>query len=116
MGSKPKQADIIAYNAWAKRNGEEPHRMKVDSKGLKEQILEELRALAKDRNIRDARKLYQMAKAQEMRDVTQALAKEGLESSVARQVLAPGACRASRPASAASAATLPASLRPGWLP
>ena len=89
MGSKPKQADIIAYNAWAKRNGEAPHAMKVDSKGLKEQILEELRALAKDRNIRDARKLYQMAKAQEMRDVTQALAKEALESLVARQVLAP---------------------------
>ncbi len=57
--------------------------------GARQQILEELRVLARERNIRDARKLYQMAKAQEMRDVTQALAKEALESSVARQVLAP---------------------------
>jgi hypothetical protein len=57
--------------------------------GPKQHILEELRALAHDRNIRDARKLYQLAKAQEMRGVTQALATEALSSSVARQVLAP---------------------------
>jgi negative regulator of sigma E activity len=54
-----------------------------------QQILEELRALADNRNIRDARKLYQLAKAQEMRGVTQALATEALSSSVARQILAP---------------------------
>lgn len=95
MGSRPTQADIAAYNAWARRNNEEPYgagraaRPAPNPDGPKEQILEELRALAKDRNIRDARKLYQMAKAQDMRDVTQALAKEALQSSVARQVLAP---------------------------
>ncbi len=88
MSSRPKPEDIAAYNAWARRNGEEPYAPRT-ADGTKQQILEELRALANDRNIRDARKLYQMAKALEMRDVTQALAKEALESSVARQVLAP---------------------------
>ena len=54
-----------------------------------EQKIEELRQLALDKNIRDARKLYQVAKIQEIRDVTQAMASKALESSVARQVLAP---------------------------
>ena len=54
-----------------------------------EQKLEELRQLAQDKNIRDARKLYQFAKTKEIRDVTQAMAAKALESSVARQVLAP---------------------------
>ena len=92
MGSRPKPEDIAAYNAWARRNGEDAwgvRRPAPNADGPRQQVLEELRALARDRNIRDARKLYQMAKAQEMRDVTQALAKEALESSVARQVLAP---------------------------
>ena len=52
-----------------------------------EQKIEELRQLALDKNIRDARKLYQVAKIQEIRDVTQAMASKALESSVARQVL-----------------------------
>jgi hypothetical protein len=91
MGSRPKAADIANYNAWAKRNGEDAYKGGASNPdgGPRQQILEELRALANDRNIRDARKLYQTAKLLEMRDVTQALATEALSSSVARQVLAP---------------------------
>jgi hypothetical protein len=88
MGSRPTPADIATYNAWARKNGEDAWGVKkesLNSDGPKQQILEELRALADSRNIRDARKLYQTAKAQEMRGVTQALATD----SVARQVLAP---------------------------
>ena len=54
-----------------------------------DQKIEELRQLAYDKNIRDARKLYQYAKTLEIRDVTMALASKALESQVARQVLAP---------------------------
>ena len=54
-----------------------------------EQKLAELRELAHDKNIRDARKLYQYAKTKEIRDVTQAMAAQALESSVAKQILAP---------------------------
>ncbi len=54
-----------------------------------DQKIEELRQLAYDKNIRDPRKLYQYAKIQEIRDVTQAMASKALESQVARQVLAP---------------------------
>ena len=91
MGSRPTPADIAAYNAWAGRNGEDAWgvRRNLNPDGPKQQILEELRALATSRNIRDARKLYQLAKVQEMRGVTQALATEALSSSVARQILAP---------------------------
>ena len=48
--------------------------------------MEELRALAIDKNIRDARKLYQYAKAKDM-DVTMSMANEALQSSIAKQVL-----------------------------
>ena len=92
MNSRPTPADIAAYNAWARRNGEDPwgvNRGALNPDGPKQQILEELRALAENRNIRDARKLYQLAKAQEMRGVTQALASEALKGSIPRQVLAP---------------------------
>ena len=91
MGSRPTPADIATYNAWAGRNGEDSWGVKrnLNPDGLKQQILEELRGLADSRNIRDARKLYQLAKVQEIRGVTQALATEALGSSVARQVLAP---------------------------
>ena len=54
-----------------------------------EQRIEELRHLAHDKNIRDARKLYQYAKTLEIRDITQAIAAKALESSIPRQVLAP---------------------------
>ena len=54
-----------------------------------EQKVEELRLLASDLNIRDARKLYQVAKGREYRDITQKMAAEALRSSVQRQVLAP---------------------------
>jgi hypothetical protein len=54
-----------------------------------EQRLEELRQIAHDKNIRDARKLYQYAKTLEIREVTQAMAATALESSIPRQVLAP---------------------------
>ena len=54
-----------------------------------EQKIEELRQLAHDKNIGDSRKLYQFAKTKEIRDVTQAMAAQALESSVAKQVLAP---------------------------
>ena len=74
MGSRPTAEDIATYNAWARRNGEDGWGVRRGNPdGPRQQILEELRALAEDRNIRDARKLYQMAKAQEMRGVTQAL-------------------------------------------
>ena len=90
MGSRPTPADIATYNTWAQRNGEDAWGVRRGSPdGPKQQILEELRALADSRNIRDARKLYQLAKAQEMRGVTQALATEALSSLVARQILAP---------------------------
>jgi hypothetical protein len=90
MGSRPTPADIATYNAWAQRNGEDAWGVRRGNPdGPKQQLLEELRALADSRNIRDARKLYQTAKAQEMRGVTQALATEALSSSVARQILAP---------------------------
>ena len=82
MGSRPTPADIATYNAWARRNGEDAWGVRRGNPdGPKQQILEELRALADSRNIRDARKLYQTAKAQEMRGVTQALATEALSSS-----------------------------------
>ena len=48
-----------------------------------------MRLLASDLNIRDARKLYQVAKGREYRDITQKMAAEALRSSVQRQVLAP---------------------------
>jgi hypothetical protein len=91
MGSRPTPADIATYNAWARQNGEDAWGVKrnLNPDGPKQQILEELRVLADNRNIRDARKLYQLAKAQEIRGVTQALATEALSSSVARQILAP---------------------------
>ena len=77
MGSRPTPADIATYNARAQRNGEDAWGVRRGSPdGPKQQILEELRALADSRNIRDARKLYQTAKAQEMRGVTQALAQK----------------------------------------
>ena len=91
MGSRPTPEDIATYNAWARRHNEDAWgvRRNLNLEGPKQQILEELRALADSRNIRDARKLYQLAKAQEVRGVTQALATEALSSSVARQILAP---------------------------
>mgnify|MGYP000650837130 CR=1 FL=1 len=49
------------------------------------QAIEELKNLADDFNVRDARKLYQMAKARGM-DMTRAQAREALASEVARQV------------------------------
>jgi hypothetical protein len=69
MGSRPTPADISAYNAWAGQNGEDAWgvRKNLNPDGLKQQILEELRLLADSRNIRDARTLYQLAKAQEIR-------------------------------------------------
>ena len=48
-----------------------------------------LKDLANDKNIRDARKLYQYAKAQGMNFVTQKMAMAALKGSVQRQVLAP---------------------------
>ena len=51
--------------------------------------LQELRQLAHEKNIRDARKLYQFAKTQGIHDITQALAAKALEASIPRQVLAP---------------------------
>jgi hypothetical protein len=82
MGARPTPADIAIYNTWAKRNNEDAWGVKRGNPdGPKQQILEELRVLADNRNIRDARKLYQLAKAQEIRGVTQALATEALSSS-----------------------------------
>ena len=48
-----------------------------------------LKDLANDKNIRDARKLYQYARALGMNFVTQKMAVEALKDSVQRQVLAP---------------------------
>ena len=61
MGSRPTPEDIATYNAWARRNNEDAWgvRRNLNLEGPKQQILEELRALADSRNIRDARKLYQ---------------------------------------------------------
>ena len=57
-----------------------------------EQKVDELRQLALDMNIRDARKLYQMAQSREVRDITMKMATEALKDSVQRQVLGnPGA-------------------------
>ena len=53
-----------------------------------QQRTQQLRELANDVNIRDARKLYQMAKTKGM-DVTHAMAVAALKDSVQRQVLAP---------------------------
>ena len=49
------------------------------------QAIEGLKILAEDLNVRDARKLYQMAKARDM-GVTQEMARRALASDVARQV------------------------------
>ena len=48
-----------------------------------------LRDLANDKNIRDARKLYQYARAKGMNFVTQGMAVAALKDSIQRQVLAP---------------------------
>ena len=50
--------------------------------------MEELRALADDKNIRDPRKLYQYARSKGQ-EVTQKQAAEALRTSTARQLLAP---------------------------
>ena len=54
-----------------------------------DQTVEKLRQFALDKNIRDARKLYQYAKTKEIGKFTQAMATKALESDIARQVLAP---------------------------
>ena len=54
-----------------------------------ESAVEELRALAKEMFIRDARKLHQVAKSRNIPGASMAVATEALKDSVARQVLAP---------------------------
>ncbi len=54
-----------------------------------EQVIEGLRLLADDLNIRDPRKLYQAAKRREYRDVTLQDARQALAKDVGRQLFAP---------------------------
>ena len=54
-----------------------------------DQTVEKLRQFALDKNIRDARKLYQYAKTKEIGKFTQEMARKALDSDIARQVLAP---------------------------
>ena len=56
---------------------------------LLQQQTQQLRELANDKNLRDARKLYQYAKAKGMDFVTQAMTIAALKDSVQRQILAP---------------------------
>ena len=60
--------------------------------GAEEQVnMEALRDLADDFNVRDPRKLYQLARQRDL-DVTQAMAFEALKADVGRQVQAPRPC------------------------
>ena len=57
--------------------------------GAEEQVnMEALRDLADDFNVRDPRKLYQLARQRDL-DVTQAMAFEALKADMGRQVQAP---------------------------
>ena len=67
--------------------------------------MEALRDLADDFNVRDPRKLYQLARQRDL-DVTQAMAFEALKADVGRQVQAPRrAGQVGRRASSTSART-----------
>ena len=63
--------------------------MDQEQQELNEQRLQQLKDLATDKNIRDARKLYQFAKIKGMDFATDAMATSALKDSVQRQVLAP---------------------------
>ena len=62
---------------------------KRNQEGMAEQLVEGLRELAEELNIRDPRKLLFAARRREFRDVNEQLAKRALSKDVARQVLAP---------------------------
>ena len=56
---------------------------------MSEQLIEELRLLADDLNIRDPAKLLRAARKREVRDATLQFAKQALSTDVGRQVLRP---------------------------
>ena len=56
---------------------------------MAEAVLHRLRLLGGEYNLRDPRKLFQIAQREGVAGVTQALAKEALSKDIERQILAP---------------------------
>ena len=52
-------------------------------------VLQKLKDLAEEYNLRDARKLFQIAQMQGLAGATSALAQQALKSDIGRQILAP---------------------------